>query len=118
MLFLSLSSSLSFTFNYPILKIWHLHLPVYWYLKFNVANMELFSPAEKSLCSLCSLYLVSKHAITMYSTKNRTFYWPLFLLLPHLTDQVLWVYLWNPSRIHLLLFISMETTIAQEIIIS
>lgn len=60
MLFLSLSSSLSFTFNYPILKIWYLHLPVYWHLKLNVANIELFFP-QKSLSVPSVLFIQSQN---------------------------------------------------------
>lgn len=79
-------------------KKWYLCLAIHRHLKMNFTNIALFLP-PRIMCFFCSLLLNLNTCHHIYFIRTRKFPWLLLLL--HLIDQVLWVYLWNPSWIHL-----------------
>lgn len=101
----------------PQLHIWPLHGVVYLHLKLDMANMELFFSLQNLFVPSLLCHLSSVPVNIMDSTKTKTP--PLTLLSLFLpADQVLWFYLQNRSRIHLILSLSTETTLSGEITIS
>ena len=96
----------------PQLHIWPLHGVVYLHLKLDMANMELFFSLQNLFVPSLLCHLSSVPVNIMDSTKTKTP--PLTLLSLFLpADQVLWFYLQNRSRIHLILSLSTEITLSR-----